>query len=76
MAFQPHEKEVSEFVAARRIGEWISFTRNGVDVNGTIFKIMDNSVIVEISPEDAKEIGAPSNMTVISHKKYKIVADQ
>ena len=54
MAFQPHEKEVSEFVAARRIGEWISFNRNGVDVNGTIFKIMDNSVIVEISPEDAK----------------------
>ncbi|MFP3513551.1 DUF2187 family protein, partial [Peribacillus sp. SIMBA_075] len=49
---------------------------NGVDVNGTIFKIMDNSVIVEISPEDAKEIGAASNMTVISHKKYKIVADQ
>jgi uncharacterized protein YkvS len=73
MAFQPHEKEVSEFVAARKIGEWISFTRNGVEVNGTIFKIMDNSVIVEISPEDAKEIGAASNMTVISHKKYKIV---
>lgn len=75
MAFQPHEKEVSEFVAARYIGEWISFTRNGVDVNGTIFKIMDNSVIVEISPEDAKEIGAPSNMTVISHKKYRIIEE-
>ncbi|AQQ54257.1 DUF2187 family protein [Planococcus lenghuensis] len=73
MAFQPNEKEVSEFVQARRIGEWIQFTRNGVEVPGTIFKILENSVIVEISPEDAKEIGAASNLTVISHKKYKIM---
>ena len=43
------------------------------EVNGTIFKILENSVIVEISPKDAERIGAASNLTVVAHKNYSIV---
>ncbi|AYC29430.1 DUF2187 family protein [Paenisporosarcina cavernae] len=70
MTFQKQEKEVSEFVAARKIREKISFTRRDVEVEGNIFKILENSVIVEISQEDAKKIGAASTLTVVSHKNY------
>ncbi|MEK4712483.1 MULTISPECIES: DUF2187 family protein [Sporosarcina] len=73
MAFPRREKEVSDFVAARKIDEEISFVRNEHEVNGTIFKILENSVIVEISLKDAELIGAASNLTVVSHKNYSIV---
>jgi len=73
MAFPRREKEVSDFVAARRIDEEISFVRNEHEVNGTIFKILENSVIVEITSKDAELIGAASNLTVVSHKNYSIV---
>ena len=73
MAFPRREKEVSDFVAARKIDEAISFVRNDHEVNGTIFKILENSVIVEISSKDAELIGAASNLTVVSHKNYSIV---
>ncbi|AMQ08174.1 MULTISPECIES: DUF2187 family protein [Sporosarcina] len=73
MAFPRREKEVSDFVAARKIDEEISFVRNEHEVNGTIFKILENSVIVEISSKDAELIGAASNLTVVSHKNYSIV---
>lgn len=73
MAFPRKEKQVSDFVAARKIDEEISFVRNDHEVNGTIFKILENSVIVEISEEDADLIGAASNLTVVSHKNYSVV---
>ena len=73
MSFQRQPKEVSPFVAARKIDEKISFTRNDHEVQGTIFKILEQSVIVEISTEDAKKINVPSNLTVVSHKNYTIV---
>ncbi len=73
MAFPRRDKDVSPFVAARHIDEAISFVRNDYEVNGTIFKILENSVIVEISTKDAELIGAASNLTVVSHKNYSIV---
>jgi uncharacterized protein YkvS len=73
MAFPRKEKQVSDFVSARKIDEEISFVRNDHEVNGTIFKILENSVIVEISLEDAELIGAASNLTVVSHKNYSVV---
>ena len=72
MAFPRKEKEVSDFVAARRIDEEISFVRNDHEVYGTIYKILENSVIVQITAKDAELIGAASNMTVVSHKNYSI----
>lgn len=73
MAFPRKEKDVSDFVAARKIDEEISFVRNDHEVSGTIFKILENSVIVEISLKDAEKIGAASNLTVVSHKNYSVV---
>lgn len=73
MSFQRQPKEVSDFVAARAIDEKISFTRNDHEVKGTIFKILEQSVIVEISTEDAKKINVPSNLTVVSHKNYTVL---
>lgn len=73
MSFPRKEKEVSDFVAARRVDEKISFIRNNHKVNGTIFKILENSVIVKISSTDADKIGTASNLTVVSHKHYSIV---
>lgn len=73
MTFPRKEKDVCDFVAAREIDEEISFVRNDHRVNGTIFKILENSVIVELSEADAERIGAASNLTVVSHKNYSIV---
>lgn len=73
MAFPRSEKPVSDFVAARHIDEEISFVRNDYEVNGTIQKILENSVIVKISEEDADRIGVASNLTVVSHKNYSVV---
>ena len=73
MAFPRKEHPVSDFIAARYIGEKISFIRNGVYVIGAIHKILENSVIVEISEEDAEQIGAASTLTVVAHKNYTIV---
>ncbi|MFS0576879.1 DUF2187 family protein [Sporosarcina sp. 179-K 3D1 HS] len=74
MAFPRKEKEVCDFVAAREIDEKISFVRNDHKVFGKIFKILENSVIVEISTNDAELIGAASNLTVVSHKNYSVVS--
>jgi uncharacterized protein YkvS len=73
MSFQRQPKDVSPFVAERKIDEKISFIRNDHEVQGTIFKILEQSVIVEISTEDAKKINVPSNLTVVSHKNYTVL---
>lgn len=73
MSFQRQPKDISPFVAARKIDEKISFIRNDHEVQGTIFKILEQSVIVEISTEDAKKINVPSNLTVVSHKNYTVL---
>ncbi|HEY4565914.1 DUF2187 domain-containing protein [Planococcaceae bacterium Storch 2/2-2] len=73
MSFPRREKKVSDFVAARQIDEEISFVRNDHKVVGKIHKILENSVIVKLSKEDAELIGAPSELTVVSHKKYSVV---
>ena len=72
LTFARQEKELSPFVAARYVGEEIHFSRNGFDVKGRIHKILEQSVIVELSDEDALNIGAKSNLTVVSHKKYSV----
>lgn len=73
MAFPRKEKDVSDFVAARKIDEKILFVRNDYEVSGKIFKILENSVIVEISTHDAELIGAASTLTVVAHKNYSVV---
>lgn len=72
MAFPRKDRPISDFVAARQIDEKISFVRNDHEVSGTIYKILENSVIVQISNEDAELIGAASNLTVVAHKNYSV----
>ncbi len=73
MAFPRKERPISDFVAARKVDEKISFVRNEHEVKGKIYKILENSVIVQISKQDADLIGAASNLTVVSHKNYSII---
>lgn len=73
MAFPRKERPISDFVAARKIDEKISFVRNEHEVQGRIYKILENSVIVQISKKDADLIGAASDLTVVSHKNYSVV---
>lgn len=73
MAFPRKDRPISDFVAARQIDEKISFVRNDHEVSGTIYKILENSVIVQISNEDADLIGAASNLTVVAHKNYSVI---
>jgi len=72
MTFQKQPKEVSEFVQARKEKEKVTFVRKNVKVEGKIFKILENSCIVEISKKDAKRIGASSTLTVVGHKNYEV----
>ncbi|MCM3088307.1 DUF2187 family protein [Bhargavaea ginsengi] len=72
MAFPAKQKEQSPFVAARKVGEVISFVRNDHEVIGKIEKILENSVIVQITKDDAEAIGVPSDRTVVSHKNYHV----
>ncbi|MET0785096.1 MAG: DUF2187 family protein [Paenisporosarcina sp.] len=72
MTFQKQPKEVSDFVKARKVREKVTFVRKNVKVEGKIFKILDNSSIVEISKEDQKRIGALSTLTVVAHKNYEV----
>jgi len=72
LTFARSDKEVTPFVAERYVGEAVSFSRNGFKVMGRIHKILENSVIVELSDEDALLIGAKSNLTVVSHKNYTV----
>ncbi|PGT82951.1 hypothetical protein COD11_13700 [Bacillus sp. AFS040349] len=55
------------------IGIDISFTRNNVDVIGRVVKAYPNTVIVEISQDDAEKIESPSTLTVVNHKNYRIL---
>lgn len=73
MAFPRKDHPVSDFVAARYVDEPISFRRNDYEVSGTIHKILENSVIVKLSEADAEQIGAASNLTVVSHKNYTVL---
>jgi len=72
MTFQKKPKEVSDFVQARKEKEKVTFVRKNVKVEGKIFKILENSCIVEISKKDAKRIGASSTLTVVGHKNYEV----
>lgn len=55
------------------IGEEVVFVRKSIEVTGKVEKHLENSVIVQISNSDAKELGYESQLTVVSHKNYQIV---
>lgn len=58
-----------------KIGDTIRFTKDKVQLEGTVEVIYENSVMVNINEafhEKAKRI-LPNERTIISHKKYEIL---
>jgi uncharacterized protein YkvS len=52
-------------------GDKVTFSRNGMLFEGTVVTINENTVIVEISEDDAKLLLLPNNRTVVRHSNYK-----
>lgn len=55
------------------VGQKVKFTRHGFDITGEVTKILERSVIVSISEEDALLLDYGTNFTVVSHENYKVV---
>lgn len=54
-------------------GDSILFSRRGNEIEGKVFLVRDNSVLVDISSTDAFLLGLESSKTVVAHKNYKIL---
>lgn len=55
------------------IGEKIVFQRKNILINGVVVNYRTDSVIVEISEEQAEALEISNCLTVVSHKNYQIV---
>ena len=57
------------------IGNHITFSRFGFELYGTVQKIYDNSVLVELTENSFKHVmhEIPNEMTVVNHRNYSIV---
>lgn len=58
------------------LGQKIRFKRNNMVITGIVSLVKDNSVIVDISNEDAKKLEYSTNKTVVNHSNYEIVNDE
>ncbi|WP_010280705.1 DUF2187 family protein [Bacillus timonensis] len=56
-------------MATAKIGDTISFKRDGESYEGTVTVVRDNSVIVEYGYNEAKD---EPLTTIVNHKNYKI----
>ncbi|MGD6857016.1 DUF2187 family protein [Bacillus infantis] len=54
-------------------GDVIRFKRHDLSITGTVVKVKEESVLVQISDEDALMLKIDTPITVVSHKNYKIV---
>lgn len=54
-------------------GSQIVFNRASLEIMGLVVLVRENSVMVEISAEDAKELHYENNVTIVRHGKYRIV---
>lgn len=55
------------------VGLRVSFVKNAEVITGIIVKVLERSVIIEISQEDADKIESPSTLTVVNHNYYKFL---
>lgn len=57
------------------VGNHITFSRFGFELYGTVQKLYDNSVLVELTEESFKLVmhEIPNEMTVVNHRNYTIV---
>lgn len=54
-------------------GDRVLFTRKDISIIGTVKKVKEESVLVEISTQYAQRIHAETPLTVVSHQHYQIV---
>lgn len=54
------------------VGDVIQFERNDTLFIGTVVSLRENSVIVELTTNDAVKLELENERTVVSHKKYKL----
>ena len=64
------------FLIRATVGNHITFSRFGFELYGTVQKLYDNSVLVELTEESFKLVmhEIPNEMTVVNHRNYTIVA--
>ncbi|PLS19499.1 DUF2187 domain-containing protein [Bacillus sp. M6-12] len=55
------------------LGNQIRFKRENTLLKGTVVKVNENSVMVEISENDRLKINLPTNQTIVNHKNYSLV---
>lgn len=57
------------------VGNHITFSRFGFELYGTVQKLYDNSVLVELTEQSFKLImhEIPNEMTVVNHRNYTII---
>ncbi|CAI9395549.1 hypothetical protein BACSP_04144 [Bacillus sp. T2.9-1] len=60
-------------ISKAAVNDHISFSRGKREVFGIVTSVKENSVIVELSSEDAKYFQYESNLTVVNHKNYLII---
>lgn len=58
-----------------KIGDHILFQRKDQIIEGIVEMVRDNSVIIEISKDAAKELGYENNRTVVNHSNYVVIKD-
>ncbi|MEK3992988.1 MULTISPECIES: DUF2187 family protein [Robertmurraya] len=56
-----------------KINDQIEFVREGYLLIGLVESVRDNSVIVEISYDDASKLNYVNNKTVVSHSNYIVI---
>ncbi|RHW36029.1 DUF2187 domain-containing protein [Neobacillus notoginsengisoli] len=55
-----------------KMGETIQFMRKGEIHKGVVFKVNENSVLVQIPEETKNLLDYETNRTVVGHKNYVI----
>ncbi|PPA70607.1 DUF2187 family protein [Jeotgalibacillus proteolyticus] len=60
-------------MAIANVGQFVRFTRHGFEITGEVTKILERSVIVNISEDDALLLDYGTNFTVVSHENYELV---
>ncbi|MFE7064469.1 DUF2187 family protein [Sutcliffiella sp. NPDC057660] len=60
-------------MAKAKEGHVISFKRDNMTIKGRVSILYQNSAVVEISHDDAINLGYSTDRTVVNHKNYKIL---
>lgn len=56
------------------LGDQILFKRNDQTFTGKVMRVKENSVLVNISDEDAEKLKLETPITVVAHHHYKILS--